>query len=103
MLIVLVRGELFHHGGTETRRNCQRVRACPPSYQVAPGDVLTVREKAKKQQRIVDALTVTEQYGFPNWVEVNSKAMSGTFSSLPDRVDLGSDINEQLVVELYSK
>ncbi|MDD1626260.1 MAG: 30S ribosomal protein S4 [Methylococcaceae bacterium] len=74
-----------------------------PSYQVAPGDVLTVREKAKKQQRIVDALTVTEQYGFPAWVEVNSKAMSGTFSSLPDRVDLGSDINEQLVVELYSK
>jgi len=74
-----------------------------PSYQVVPGDVLTVREKAKKQQRIVDALTVTEQYGFPAWVEVNSKTMSGTFSALPDRVDLGSDINEQLVVELYSK
>ena len=46
---------------------------------------------------------VTEQYGFPSWVEVNSKSMTGTFSSLPDRVDLGSDINEQLVVELYSK
>ena len=61
------------------------------------------RKKAKKQQRIVDALTVTEQYGFPAWVEVNSKTMSGTFSALPDRVDLGSDINEQLVVELYSK
>jgi small subunit ribosomal protein S4 len=74
-----------------------------PSYQVVPGDVLTVREKAKKQQRIVDSLTVTEQYGFPSWVEVNSKAMTGTFGSLPDRVDLGSDINEQLVVELYSK
>ena len=74
-----------------------------PSYQVLPGDVLIVREKAKKQQRIVDALTVAEQYGFPAWVEVNSKTMSGTFSSLPDRADLGSDINEQLVVELYSK
>jgi ribosomal protein S4, bacterial/organelle type len=74
-----------------------------PSYQVSPGDKLTIREKAKKQQRIVDALTVTEQYGFPSWVEVNSKEMSGVFSSLPDRVDLGSDINEQLVVELYSK
>ena len=74
-----------------------------PSYQVSPGDVLTIREKAKKQQRIVEALMVTEQYGFPSWVDVNSKAMSGTFSSLPDRVDLGSDINEQLVVELYSK
>jgi small subunit ribosomal protein S4 len=74
-----------------------------PSYQVAPGDVLSVREKAKKQQRIIDALVVTEQYGFPAWVEVDAKAMSGKFSSLPDRVDLGSDINEQLVVELYSK
>ena len=58
-----------------------------PSYQVSPGDVLTIREKSKSQQRIVDALSVTEQYGFPTWVEVNSKAMSGIFSSLPDRVD----------------
>ncbi|WP_019864908.1 30S ribosomal protein S4 [Methylovulum miyakonense] len=74
-----------------------------PSYQVVPGDVLSIREKAKKQQRIVDALTVTEQYGFPAWVDVNPKTMTGTFNSLPDRVDLGSDINEQLVVELYSK
>jgi small subunit ribosomal protein S4 len=74
-----------------------------PSYQVAVGDVLAVREKSKKQQRIVDALAVTEQYGFPSWVEVNVKAMSGTFNSLPDRTDLGSEINEQLVVELYSK
>jgi len=46
---------------------------------------------------------VAEQYGFPAWVEVDSKKMAGTFNSLPDRVDLGSDINEQLVVELYSK
>ncbi|TRW92978.1 30S ribosomal protein S4 [Candidatus Methylobacter oryzae] len=74
-----------------------------PSYQVSPGDVLAVREKSKKQQRIVDALTVTEQYGFPSWVDVNPKTMTGTFNSLPDRIDLGSDINEQLVVELYSK
>jgi small subunit ribosomal protein S4 len=74
-----------------------------PSYQLSPGDVISIREKAKKQQRIIDALTVTEQYGFPSWVEVNSKTMTGTFTSLPDRADLGSDINEQLVVELYSK
>lgn len=74
-----------------------------PSYQVTPGDILSVREKAKKQQRILDAITITEQYGFPSWVDVNSKTLSGTFNSLPDRVDLGSDINEQLVVELYSK
>jgi len=74
-----------------------------PSYQVAPGDILSVREKAKKQQRIIDALGVTEQYGFPTWVEVDVKAMSGTFKSLPERPDLGADMNEQLVVELYSK
>lgn len=74
-----------------------------PSYQVVPGDVLSVREKAKKQQRIIDALTVTEQYGFPSWVDVNPKEMKGTLTNLPDRIDLGTDINEQLVVELYSK
>jgi small subunit ribosomal protein S4 len=74
-----------------------------PSYQLSPGDVISVKEKAQKQQRIIDALAVTEQYGFPSWVDVNSKTMTGTFTSLPDRADLGSDINEQLVVELYSK
>jgi small subunit ribosomal protein S4 len=74
-----------------------------PSYQLSVGDVLSVRDKAKKQQRIVDALVVAEQYGFPAWLEVDPKKMAGTFNSLPDRVDLGSDINEQLVVELYSK
>jgi len=73
------------------------------SYQVNVGDEVKVREKSKKQQRIVDALTVTEQYGFPSWVEVNSKIMSGVFKSFPDREELGADINEQLVVELYSK
>lgn len=74
-----------------------------PSYQVSVGDVIKVKEKAKAQQRIKDALVVAEQYGFPAWVQVNAKDMSGTFSSIPDRVDLGSEINEQLVVELYSK
>jgi small subunit ribosomal protein S4 len=74
-----------------------------PSYQVNAGDKISLREKAKSQQRIKEALVVAEQYGFPQWVEVNSKEMSGTFKSLPERVDLGSEINEQLVVELYSK
>lgn len=74
-----------------------------PSYHVQPGDEIKVREKSKKQQRIIDSLGVTEQYGFPVWIDVNVKEMTGTFKSLPDRVDLGSDINEQLVVELYSK
>lgn len=74
-----------------------------PSYQVSVGDVVSIRDKSKTQQRVIDALVIAEQYGFPAWVEVNSKAMTGTFNSLPDRADLGSDINEQLVVELYSK
>lgn len=74
-----------------------------PSYHVQPGDEIKIREKSKKQQRIVDSLNVTEQYGFPVWMEVNVKDMTGIFKALPDRVDLGSDINEQLVVELYSK
>lgn len=74
-----------------------------PSYHVQPGDEIKIREKSKKQQRVIDSLGVAEQYGFPVWIEVNVKEMMGTFKSLPDRVDLGSDINEQLVVELYSK
>ena len=74
-----------------------------PSYQVNSGDVIKIRDRAKSQQRIKDALMVAEQYGFPSWVQVNASDMSGTFNSVPDRVDLGSEINEQLVVELYSK
>lgn len=74
-----------------------------PSYQIAAGDVVSIRDKAKNQQRIKDALVVAEQYGLPVWVEVNSKDMSGVFKSVPDRADLGTEINEQLVVELYSK
>jgi small subunit ribosomal protein S4 len=74
-----------------------------PSYQVVPGDVVSVREKAKDQLRIKDALQVVEQYGFPGWVDVDPKQMRGVFKSAPERSDLGSEINEQLVVELYSK
>lgn len=74
-----------------------------PSYQVQSGDTIQVREKAKSQLRIKDALTVAEQYGFPNWLDVDVKKVAGTFKSVPDRSELGSDINEQLVVELYSK
>jgi small subunit ribosomal protein S4 len=74
-----------------------------PSYQLVPGDILMIREKAKKQQRVIDSLIISEQYGFPSWVDVNTKSMLGTFKSLPERLELGSDINEQLVVELYSK
>ncbi len=74
-----------------------------PSLQVNIGDVIKIREKSRKQQRIIESLTVTDQYGFPSWVEVNQKEMEGVFKSLPERADLGTDMNEQLVVELYSK
>jgi len=74
-----------------------------PSYQVRSGDVVSVREAARGQHRIKDALQVSEQYGFPSWVDVDSQKMQGVFKSAPDRGELGTDINEQLVVELYSK
>lgn len=74
-----------------------------PSCHILPDDSIAIVEKAKKQQRIQDSLVVAEQYGFPEWVEVNVKEMMGVLKSLPDRADLGTDINEQLVVELYSK
>jgi len=73
------------------------------SYNVAPEDVVSVTEKAKKQVRIQNSLALSEQYGFPEWLEVDAKAMSGVFKRIPDRVDLPAEINEQLIVELYSK
>ena len=74
-----------------------------PSYLVKPSDVVKVREKARKQARIQESLAVAEQYGFPEWIDVNVKDMSGVFKSVPERSELAQDINEQLVVELYSK
>ena len=73
------------------------------SYKVQPEDVVAVSEKAQKQERIKNSLSLAEQYGMPEWVEVNSKGMSGTFKRVPDRVELPAEINEQLIVELYSK
>ena len=74
-----------------------------PSYQCEAGDVVTVREKAQKQLRIQTALQIKSQVGFPGWVEVDEKKFSGTFKQLPDRDEILPDINENLVVELYSK
>lgn len=74
-----------------------------PSYEVSAEDVVSIREKAKKQVRIQGALALAEQYGFVDWVEVDMKAMKGNFKRVPDRADLPAEINEQLVVELYSK
>lgn len=74
-----------------------------PSYQCKGGDVVAVREKAQKQLRIQAALQIKAQIGFPEWVEVDEKKFSGVLKSLPERGDILPDINENLVVELYSK
>lgn len=74
-----------------------------PSYQVSPDDEISVRDRAQKQVRIQNAMALAEQYGFPGWVEVDTKAMKGVFKRVPDRSDLPADISEQLIVELYSK
>ena len=74
-----------------------------PSYQVSEDDQVEVREPAKKQVRVQNALALAEQYGFPDWVEVDTKGLKGVFKRVPDRSDLPADINESLIVELYSK
>ncbi|AJC15223.1 MULTISPECIES: 30S ribosomal protein S4 [Pandoraea] len=74
-----------------------------PSIKVKAGDVISIREKAKKQVRIQEALTLAEQVGFPIWVSVDAKKMEGTFKALPERSDIAGDINESLIVELYSR
>ena len=73
------------------------------SYQCKAGDVVAVREKSQKQLRIQTALQIKAQVGFPAWVEVDEKKFTGTFKQLPDREEILPDINENLVVELYSK
>ena len=64
---------------------------------------IKIREKSKAQTRIKDSLQAAENDNFPEWVDVNVKEMSGTFKRTPDRSELSQDINEQLIVELYSK
>ncbi len=74
-----------------------------PSYQVKPGDEVSVREKAKTQMRIQAALELAKDRGQNEWLDVDEKAMKGLFSRLPERSELPTEINENLVVELYSK
>jgi small subunit ribosomal protein S4 len=74
-----------------------------PSMQVRPGDVIAIREKAKKQTRIQESLVLIAQSGDINWVSVDSTKLEGTFKQAPDRDDIGGDINESLIVELYSR
>lgn len=74
-----------------------------PSYEVQEGDTVEVREKSKKQVRIIAAMSVAEELGFPDWMDVDAKKLSGVFKRIPDRDELSPELEEQLVVELYSK
>lgn len=75
-----------------------------PSYAVKAGDAIALSEKAQKQLRVKESLTLAEQMNLsPSWVEVDSNKFAGVFKAVPDRADLPSDINEALIVELYSK
>ena len=75
-----------------------------PSYQVKPQDVVAVREKAKNQLRVKEALTVSQEMDLvPGWLSVDAQKMEGVVKAYPERADLSSEINESLIVELYSK
>lgn len=73
------------------------------SYTVKPDDVLSVREKSKKQTRIQDALNLAKQRGIAEWISLDETKMEAVFKNIPERADLPADINESLIVELYSK
>lgn len=74
-----------------------------PSFQVSVGDVVAIREKSKKQARIKASLELAEQREKPTWLEIDAAKMEGVFKRVPERSDLSADINEHLIVELYSK
>jgi len=74
-----------------------------PSLQVQPNDVIAVLQKSRTQARMQDALNLADQHGFPGWVTVDKTKMEGVFKAAPDRGDLAGDINESLIVELYSR
>jgi small subunit ribosomal protein S4 len=74
-----------------------------PSYQVKPGDTVEIASKAKEQLRIKAAAEATESRGIPEWLQVDTKGLKGTYKSMPTRTDLPSTINESLIIELYSK
>ncbi|WDU53288.1 30S ribosomal protein S4 [Taylorella equigenitalis] len=90
--------QLVSHGAIELNGK----KADIPSMIVNAGDVVSVREKSKGQIRIKDSLELAESLSFPEWVSVEPKEFKGTFKQVPDRADVARDINESLIVELYS-
>jgi small subunit ribosomal protein S4 len=91
--------QLVSHGAIMVNGTRQNV----PSATLRAGDVVSIHEKSKAQLRIQDSLQLAEKVGFPSWVEVDPKKMTGTYKGAPERSEFGQDINESLVVELYSK
>ena len=90
--------QLVSHGAIAVNGN----RVNIPSASVKPGDVVSIREKARKQARIAEALELAAG-SMPSWVAVDAKKFAGTFKNLPERQEFDPDVNEQLVVELYSR
>ena len=95
-LDVVVDGRHVALGGTKQR-------AVLGVLALRRGDVVSIAERSKNQLRIQDSLHLAEKVGFPSWVEVDPKKMTGTYKGAPERSEFGQDINESLVVELYSK
>ena len=91
--------QLVNHKGISVNERTVNI----PSYQLKVGDKVEVRERAKEQMRIKSALDIATQVGFPEWVYVDDKKMEGLLKALPERDEILHDINENLVVELYSK
>lgn len=91
--------QLVRHNGITV--NGKKVNI--PSYQVKTGDIVAVADKAKEQLRVKASVELSQQHGVAEWLEVDAKKFEGTFKSIPERSELSGDINEQLIVELYSK
>ncbi len=91
--------QLVRHNGITVNGRKMNI----PTYQVRPNDVVAVSERAKKQSRIQAALEMAQQRGFTDWIDVDASKMQGIFKSKPERSDLPAEINEHLIVELYSK
>jgi len=91
--------QIVTHGAILVNGKSQNV----PSAKLRAGDVVSVAERSKGQLRIQDSLQLAEKVGFPSWVEVDAKKLTGTYKGAPERSEFGQDINESLVVELYSK
>ncbi len=91
--------QLVRHNGVSVNG----VRVNIPSYQVQPNDVVSVNEKSRAQLRVQSAVELAKQRGIADWIDVDTKKMEGVYKSRPERSELPADINEHLIVELYSK